>query len=177
MDERLGRELFKDDCRRRVPNILARVTGVILPGFNEHNADFTLTLGDLTAYHAPDGNVLVTGTTDPGKHALMRERVASAYAQDQQRVRNKRSRTQRPVHPQAMLALVHALIDLCDLDAPDAPWPHFSDKQALRIARTTCGNGSALSHSLVLITRKQRDLAKAVAYEACFDQAPPKKYT
>lgn len=175
MDDRVGHELFKIICRRRVPNIFARVTGVPAPGFNEHNADFSLTLGDLTAYHAPDGNVLVTGAIDPPKHALMRERVASAYSQERQRAHNKRSRTERPAHPLAMIALVHALIDLCDLEAPDAPWSHFDDKKAKRAAQKACGDGTAVSNTLVLLPRKQMDLAKAIAYEACFGQPLRKK--
>lgn len=167
MDGRLVEAVVKTLCRRRVPSLIERAAGIALPDFNPHNANFTHTVDDLTAYRAPDGHTTVVGTTDLGKQALMRELTEVAYAQHQQREKRAQARTTRALPGDAMLTLVNAYIDLLRLDQPDKPFPRNADDKAWTRANVLCRDNPDLHKALCEVTRAQRLLARDIALEAC----------
>jgi hypothetical protein len=167
-------QIFREHCQRRARGILARVTGIIDSDLDASFPDFVHVAKNFIGAHTLGDGLSSAGGNDADALAIMRDLTAKAYEKRRATERRARAATTAHLHPEAFQALTFAYLDQCISGRPEKPWPRHHEKLAGRAAIDACTfvddpERTALLHrELTNMTRPQRALARAIAFEARF---------
>lgn len=174
MDERLVQQQIDRQLRRRALAIIARAAGIIEPGLNPWYPDFTHAANGMTGYHSPEGTWGAAGSGDERALANMRDLTKLAYAQKRDSEQRARARTEKLPPTEVFVAMTFAYVAQCRRGTREKPWPRHFQKKALFHAEQALTDPANPERTVLLrkaldqMTTAQKNLARSIAYEACF---------
>lgn len=173
MEQGLSPAQVERRLRRRADAILWRVARIAEPGLIPWYPDFTHAANGMTGYHSPEPAWGAAGSLSDEALAAMRDLTAAEYAKQRAKERRILARMKSRPDQTAFVALMFAYMAQCLKGTPERPWPRHFEKEARREAEAACtspddpNNTDALHRALFAMTRAQRELARAIAFEVC----------